>query len=80
MRMDVVYSYDEFLVFVAGEYKNALQEDAACRYGQAYFNVLWNLRPAIANVIRATKYDPFHLNEVHPETHAYIEQLWLKGE
>jgi hypothetical protein len=72
------YSYREFVALVTVEYEKAVALLPNTRYGQVYFNTLWDFEPAIANEIRATKYDPFHLSEVHPETHAHIEQLWLE--
>jgi hypothetical protein len=33
------------------------------RYGQAAFNVLYDERPELANQVRATLLDPFHVDE-----------------
>ena len=76
--MGTNYSYDEFLRFVAIEYKKAIETEPDIRYGQVYFNTLWEFRPVIANMIRATEYDVFHLDSVSPEVHVHIEDLWLK--
>lgn len=37
------------------------------RYGQTCFNVLYELDPELANQIRGTDLDPFHLDERVPE-------------
>lgn len=74
--MSTISTYNEFLVFVAGEHKELLEKDPSLRYGQTFFNCLWEFRPEIANKIRATKHDPFHLDEVHPATHVLIEMNW----
>lgn len=76
--MSTIYSYDEFLRFVSGEHTQLSTKDASIRYGQTYFNVLWEFRPSIANKIRATKFDPFHKDEVSPETHLYVSDEWEK--
>ena len=36
------------------------------RKGQTYFNVLYDMYPEIAEEIRATAYDPFHVDTVIP--------------
>lgn len=74
--MSTIYSYEEFLIFVAQEHDELVAGDPSLRYGQTYFNCLWEFRPSIANAIRATKYDPFHRDEVHPEIHVHVRDLW----
>lgn len=74
--MSTIYSYDDFRSFVAQEYGTLKLEDPTIRFGQVYFNCLWEFRPSIANAIRATEYDPFHKMEVHPSIHVHVEELW----
>lgn len=74
--MSTIYSYDEFLIFVGQEHNELRVKDPTVRLGQTYFNCLWEFRPSIANQIRATKYDPFHKDDVHPEIHGYVSALW----
>ena len=74
--MSTIYSYDEFLVFVAQEHHQLKAGDPTVRLGQTYFNCLWEFRPSIANAIRATKYDPFHKEEVHPDIHVHVNDMW----
>lgn len=76
MRMSTIYSYEQFLVFVAQEHAELKAGDDTLRYGQTYFNCLWEFRSNIANAIRATKYDPFHKDEVHPDIHVHVKELW----
>lgn len=74
--MSTIYSYDDFRSFVGQEYATLKLEDPTIRFGQVYFNCLWEFRPSIANAIRATEFDPFHKDEVHPSIHVHIEGLW----
>lgn len=74
--MSTIYSYDEFLIFVGQEHAELKAGDPTIRLGQTYFNCLWEFRPSIANQIRATKYDPFHKEEVHPDIHVHVNALW----
>lgn len=74
--MSTIYSYDDFRSFVGQEYSTLKLEDPTIRFGQVYFNCLWEFRPSIANAIRATEFDPFHKDEVHPSVHVHIEELW----
>lgn len=76
--MSSIYSYEQFLVFVDWEFKRLKNNGEDVRYGQVYFNTLWEFRPNIANKIRATKMDPFHKNEVHPLIHNHVKIEWMK--
>lgn len=49
------------------------------RYGQALFNALSNVRPQLAEEIRGTPLDPFHVNEmkdVPDELFEMLEERW----
>ena len=74
--MSTIYTYDNFLIFVSEELERLKAGDPTIRYGQVYFNCLYEFRPSIANAIRATKFDPFHREEVHPEIHVHVQDLW----
>jgi hypothetical protein len=74
--MSTIYGYDEFCIFVRQEYDYLKIVDPSVLFGQVYFNCLWEFRPNIANKIRATKYDPFHKEEVHPSIHVHVKDLW----
>lgn len=75
--MSTIYTYNEFLHFVDYEMRRLnTDQPGEWRYGQVYFNSLYEFRPSIANTIRATKWDPFHKAEVHPDVHSHVENLW----
>lgn len=46
------------------------------RHGQVYFKILSEVRPAIAEVITGTMFDPFHKDEIHPSTSEIVERYW----
>jgi hypothetical protein len=62
--------YADFLRLVASTWPHDL------RYGQHWFNVLYCVRPNIANDIRATPLDPFHRDGVSEETQEYVRTHW----
>jgi hypothetical protein len=74
--MSTIYNYDEFLIFVKQEHDELSKNDPTIRYGQTFFNCLWEFRPSIASEIRATKMDPFHMSEVSPLIHVHVQGLW----
>jgi len=45
------------------------------RYGQVLFNVLYEMKPKIANEIRGTNSDPFYFTK-GPKTYRFIK--WLE--
>lgn len=46
------------------------------RAGQAFFNVLHEIRPDIANDIRGTAFDPFHRNDRIPKFLYHVASVW----
>lgn len=46
------------------------------RKGQAAFNVLWEVRPDIANEVHTTKLDPFHRDDRLPEFYEFVKENW----
>ena len=52
--------------------KNDIKLNPKLRLGQAFFNELNRVYPMLANEIRATKYDPFHLDSVLPTCYDYL--------
>lgn len=46
------------------------------RQGQAFFNVLHEERPDLADEIMRVKLDPFHNEEVLPQFLEYVEENW----
>jgi hypothetical protein len=56
--------------------RKTMTEHPDCRYGQTYFNLLFELRPHLSEQIRATQLDPFGDDRVVPETEAWLMQHW----
>lgn len=46
------------------------------RRGQAYFNVLHDVRPDLASQVRGTRLDPFHNDARVPEFLARVCLIW----
>ena len=55
---------------------NAAYLDNPWRIGQAYFNVLDEVRPDLANSIRGTVHDPFYRDAILPHFLAIIAGEW----
>lgn len=71
-------SYNEFIADVSIKYE--LQpRPRDQRYGQMYFNYLYEIRPDIADTIRGTVNDPFHRDNVPPNVHSLVEKMWVSG-
>lgn len=64
-------SYEEFIKMV-----NLSHDGSTYRYGQTYFNVLYEIRPALADRLRGGPRDPFHKNLVPEETHDFVKSIW----
>jgi len=55
------YTTEQFFDLVHHTYTNHLHDSTgAWRYGQAYFNVLVQVNPSVAEQIRGTSMDPFY--------------------
>ena len=75
-QVDMRYlNYNDFIAAVSTRADYARQEHD-WRYGQAFFNVLLEETPEIANELRATKLDPFHKNAIEAETYQRIRELY----
>ena len=46
------------------------------RKGQTAFNALYEERPELANQVRGTDTDPFHIDARLPAFWAWVEQAW----
>jgi hypothetical protein len=53
-----------------------LKQERSLRAGQTMFNVLCQMKPEIANKIRATENDPFYENNRIPAFLAVVDELW----
>ena len=68
-------NYNDFIAAVSTRADYARQQHD-WRYGQAFFNVLLEETPEIANELRATKLDPFYKNAIEAETYQRIRELY----
>lgn len=66
-------SYEQFMELVRERHA---AEGGEWRFGQAYFNVLCEVAPKIAEQIRSTPQDPFFREKVAPLTHYHVMELW----
>jgi len=66
-------SYQEFIDKV---HVLHLRMNGDWKLGQAYFNVLSNCRPAIAESIRSTIHDPFHKDSISEELEQLVKSRW----
>lgn len=70
-------SYNDFIADVSIQYERQKNDKYPIRYGQMYFNLLEIAKPALANQLRESLYDPFYvIDDKIPETHAYVESRW----
>ena len=70
-------SYNDFIADVSIKYERQKNDKYPLRYGQMYFNLLEEFRPALAKQLRESLYDPFYsVHEEIPETHAFVESKW----
>jgi hypothetical protein len=70
--MKTKITYDEFVERV-GKYHVVMTK---WRYGQTYFSVLSSVKPALAELIRSTIYDPFHKEDIPKETEKLLRDKW----
>ena len=70
-------SFNDFLADVSIKYEHQKNDKYPLRYGQMYFNLLEEFRPALAIKLRESLYDPYYsVHEEIPETHAFVESNW----
>ena len=53
-----------------------LRDKTSLRYGQVFFNTLFDMHPRLADDIRSTHRDPFHKDEVNMEIWDYCSEKW----
>lgn len=68
-------SYDEFTERLNRLWENEIIQISQ-RFGQLFFNLLNEVRPDIADKIRATDLDPFFSDEVQLETIQEVKNSW----
>ena len=76
MRPHKVADFDEFCALVHDRWKASQALGRSVRYGQLFFNVLYERHPRLADDIRATTLDPFHKDAVESEVWEYCHQKW----
>ena len=64
-------TYDEFVSLVV-----SYRRGTNLRKGQAYFNVLSDVRPDLSEQIRGTALDPYYKDYVAPEIIAFVQNNW----
>jgi hypothetical protein len=70
-------SFNDFLADVSIQYERQKNDKHPLRYGQVYFNLLYDAKPALAIKLRESLYDPFHVEHSDiSETHAFVESKW----
>lgn len=65
-------SFNDFMSYVQRE----AGRNKDWRAGQTYFNLLHDVRPDLANQIRATRMDPFHDDSRIPGFLTWLEINW----
>ena len=77
MTQELYYkSFNDFLADASIVYEKLKGDGFDYRYGQVYFNLLFEHRPDISEKIRGTQYDPFYRDFVKSETHQIVEKSW----
>lgn len=76
MNPDTPTTYAKFLDLVDRQHLMNLSHDKYHRFGQTYFNLLWEMRPEVAEKIRATKFDPFYRDYVAQDIHEHVRPLY----
>jgi len=51
-------------------------EQPTWREGQTYFNVLYDHRPDLSELVRATVLDPFHDADIVPDFLVFVAAHW----
>lgn len=51
-------------------------EKADLRFGQHWFNTLYEVRPDIADKLRGTRLDPFHRDRVSDDAVTFVVDNW----
>ena len=74
--MSKYLSFNDFLADASIQYERQKADGGDMRYGQVYFNLLFEARPDISEQIRGTMLDPFHKNYVQSEIHKFVEGKW----
>ena len=69
----MTYTYTDFLADVQKAHSDM---QGHWRFGQCYFNTMRSKRPALAEELRGSSFDPFHRDEVDQLTHNWARENW----
>lgn len=72
-------NYNEFISGVMAQ-AETLKKEHGWRYGQAFFNVLFEERPDIAQAIHGSSLDPFFKHIISIETLEKIQEMYQAEE
>ncbi len=67
-------TYEEYTTAVAAK----LRDYPHWRRGQAAFNMLWEMRPELADKIATGPRDPFYRDDRLPDFLGWVEENWSK--
>lgn len=67
---------DTFADFVAAAAHYTLNMPPSWRAGQGAFNLLCNVRPDLAELLRGSEFDPFHNNNRLPDFYDFVMRHW----
>jgi hypothetical protein len=68
-------TYEEFVDRVYASWEHPANKK---RLGQVFFNKLDKERPAVAERIRGTMFDPFHHDYIHIKVAEVVKTLWYE--
>ena len=68
-------TYEEFVDRVYASWEHPANQK---RLGQVFFNKLDKERPAIAERIRGTMFDPFHYDFIHVKVSETVRDMWYE--
>lgn len=71
--MQVISEFNEFVV-AADEYSQSRLPD--WRIGQSAFNLLYRVRPDLAEMLRGSDFDPFYKNENLAAFYSFVMRQW----
>ena len=69
-------TYQEFVEELYHKVGVAMANHEPLRFGQIVFNYLEDVRPDLANKIRATEMDPFHNDKNMAALNEYLLENW----
>jgi hypothetical protein len=68
---DLKPTYADYLIAV-----DKYRANHALRWGQCYYNVLYSMRPNLANTVRSTAADPFYSDDRIDDFLIFVQVNW----